>query len=238
MIKQLRASGGLWVNCGSTNLLIDPGPGSIVRCASSRPRLDPGKLDAIILTHRHLDHANDVNVMIEAMTEGGFKRRGVVFCPSDAFKGSPVILDYAAKLPRKIQLIKERGRYRVGEFAFTVSMRHIHPCETYGLKFRIGRTSIGLISDTGYFPGLEDFYRTDVLIVPVVFPKPRPGISHISLEEAERIIGRIRPKKAILTHFGITMLKAGPALQAKRMSARIGVEIIAARDGMSLDFKT
>ena len=27
------------------------------------------KLDAIILTHRHLDHAADVNVMIEAMTE-------------------------------------------------------------------------------------------------------------------------------------------------------------------------
>jgi len=53
MIKQLRASGGLWVSCGTSNILIDPGPGSIVRCASSRPKLDPGKLDAIILTHRH-----------------------------------------------------------------------------------------------------------------------------------------------------------------------------------------
>ena len=78
MIKQLRASGGLWVSSGETNILIDPGPGSIVRCASSRPKLDPGKLDAIILTHRHLDHANDINVMIEAMTEGGFKKRGVL----------------------------------------------------------------------------------------------------------------------------------------------------------------
>ena len=76
MIKQLRASGGLWVSSGETNILIDPGPGSIVRRASSRPKLDPGKLDAIILTHRHLDHANDINVMIEAF-EGervGLKR--------------------------------------------------------------------------------------------------------------------------------------------------------------------
>ncbi|MDD5771107.1 MAG: hypothetical protein PHO81_02585, partial [Candidatus Omnitrophica bacterium] len=44
MIKQLRASGGLWVSSGQANVLIDPGPGSIVRCAASRPKLDPGKL--------------------------------------------------------------------------------------------------------------------------------------------------------------------------------------------------
>ncbi|MFN7171153.1 MAG: hypothetical protein ACK4NT_07985, partial [Candidatus Omnitrophota bacterium] len=45
MIRQLRASGGLWISSGDINVLIDPGPGSIVRCASSRPKLDPSKLD-------------------------------------------------------------------------------------------------------------------------------------------------------------------------------------------------
>ncbi|MCX5703449.1 MAG: hypothetical protein NT066_03040, partial [Candidatus Omnitrophica bacterium] len=43
MINQLRASGGIWVSCKGTNVLIDPGPGSIVRCAASRPKLDPSK---------------------------------------------------------------------------------------------------------------------------------------------------------------------------------------------------
>ena len=81
MIKQLRASGGTWIRAGGVNVLIDPGPGSIVRCAASKPKLDPSSLDAIILTHRHLDHSNDVNVMIEAMTEGGFKKKGSLFLP-------------------------------------------------------------------------------------------------------------------------------------------------------------
>ena len=78
MIEQLRSSGGLWVSYKDTNILIDPGPGSIVRCAVSRPKLNPLKLNGIILTHKHLDHSNDINVMIEAMTEGGFKKKGTV----------------------------------------------------------------------------------------------------------------------------------------------------------------
>ncbi|MFA6129860.1 MAG: MBL fold metallo-hydrolase [Candidatus Omnitrophota bacterium] len=236
MIKQLRASGGLWVSSGLTNILIDPGPGSIVRCASSRPRLDPGKLDAIILTHRHLDHANDINVMIEAMTEGGFKKRGIVFCPSDAVGNDSVILRHAANFPKKIQIIKANHNYRVGDFSFLTSMRHIHPCETYGLKFKIGKTTVGLISDTRYFPELADFYKTDVLIIAVVFYEPRQGIDHLSLNEAGMIISTLKPGKAVLTHFGMTMLKANPLKQAEKLSKELGVEVIAAYDGMKLDF--
>jgi phosphoribosyl 1,2-cyclic phosphodiesterase len=236
MIKQLRASGGLWVSCGASNILIDPGPGSIVRCASSRPKLDPGKLDAIILTHRHLDHANDINVMIEAMTEGGFKKRGIVFCPSDAVGEDSVILRHAAAFPEKIQIIKANHSYHAGDFKFSTSMRHIHPCETYGLKFNIRRTSIGLLTDTRYFPELAEFYKTDILIIAVVFCQPRPGIDHLSLIEAQMIIDKLKPKKAVLTHFGMTMLKAKPLLQAEKLSRTLGVEVVAAYDGMTLDF--
>ncbi|MBU0548267.1 MAG: MBL fold metallo-hydrolase [Candidatus Omnitrophica bacterium] len=235
MIKQLRASGGLWISCGRTNILIDPGPGSIVRCASSRPKLDPGKLDAIILTHRHLDHANDINVMIEAMTEGGFKKRGVVFCPFDAVGDDSVILRHTTNFPEKIQIIKANQSYQIGDFSFTTSMRHIHPCETYGLKFKIDKTSVGLITDTRYFPELADFYKTDILIIAVVFYEPRQGIDHLSLKEAGIIIDKLKPKKAVLTHFGMTMLKAKPLLQAEKLSRALSIEVISAYDGMSLN---
>ena len=75
VIKQLRKSGGIWISLDDTNLLIDPGPGSLVRCLSSKPKLNPTKLDGIILTHRHIDHSNDINIMIEAMTNGGHKKK-------------------------------------------------------------------------------------------------------------------------------------------------------------------
>lgn len=236
MIKQLRASGGIWISYKGTNVIIDPGPGSIVRCSASKPKLDPTKLDGIILTHRHLDHSNDANVMIEAMTEGGFKKRGVVFCPSDAVSEDTVILRHAESFPEKIEILKANQAYRIGEFSFETSMRHIHPVETYGIKFNMGRTSVSLLTDTKYFRELENFYQTDILIIAVVFFEPRPGIDHLCLADAQQLISAVKPKKAILTHFGMTMLSAKPHIQAEKLSEKLGTEVLAAYDGMTLIF--
>ena len=165
MINQLRSSGGIWISYKGTIVLIDPGPGSIVRCASSRPKLNPALLDGIILTHRHLDHSGDINVMIEAMTEGGFKKRGVVCCPSDCLAEDTIILKYLMNFPQQIEILKPQHSYRIGEFEFTTSMRHIHPVETYGIKFNVNKTSVTLLWDTRYFPELKDFYQTDIVII-------------------------------------------------------------------------
>ena len=236
MINQLRASGGIWISYKGTNVLIDPGPGSIVRCAASKPRLDPTKLDGIILTHRHLDHTGDINVMIEAMTEGGFKKRGVVFCPNDALNEDPIFLKHVVTFPEKIEILEENKKYCVGEFEFMTSMKHIHPAVTYGLKFNMNKTSVSLLTDTRYFPQLVDFYKTDILIICVVFFEPRPGVDHLCLADAEEIIRQVQPKEAILTHFGMTMLRSKPHIQAEAMSKRLGIAVEAAYDGMTLEF--
>ncbi len=235
MIKQLRASGGLWVSYKGTNVLIDPGPGSIVRCASSRPKLDPSKLDAIILTHCHLDHSGDINVMIEAMTEGGFKKRGIVFCPQDALDGDGVIFKYLRAFPERIEILEPNKKYKIGNLAFETSMPHHHRVQTYGLRFNINGKTLGLLVDTRYFKELEDFYKTDILIVGVVFAEPRPEIDHLSLPEVVGLIKNIKPEKTILTHFGMTMLKAGPHLIEEHLTKELGLEVISAYDGMSLE---
>lgn len=236
MIRQLRASGGLWISDQGKSILLDPGPGCLVRASTSRPKLDPTKLDAIILTHRHLDHCGDINVMIEAMTEGGFKKRGILFCPQDALDDDPIILRHVKVFPQRIEILKENTKYKVGDFVFTTSMRHIHPVETYGIKFKIKKTSVSFLTDTRYFRKLNEFYATDIIIICVVFREPHPGIDHLCLDDAQQIIKDLKPKKAILTHFGMTMLKAKPHIQALDLSNKLGIEVIAAYDGMTLNF--
>ena len=148
MIRQLRSSGGIWLNWKSTNILIDPGPGAIVRVNSSRPKLDPSKLDAIILTHKHLDHSGDINVMIEAMTEGGFKKRGTLFVPSDAFGENNVVFKYAGNFPEKITLLSP-GQFSIGDINFTVPVKNIHTqVETYGLRFDFDGKIVSFAGDS------------------------------------------------------------------------------------------
>ena len=231
MIKQLRSSGGLWVSYKGTNLIVDPGPGSIARCALSKPKLDPTKLDGILLTHRHLDHSNDINVMIEAMTEGGFKKRGTVFLPADAIEEDPLILKHLRPVIGDIRILEEQKEYGVGEIRFRVPARQKHPVSTYGLLFDF-KPSVSLIADTKYYEGIEELYRADVVIINVVFYEDRPGIEHLSLPDARKIIQDMKPQTAILTHFGMTMLTHKPHILAEDLSDELNTRVLAAYDGM------
>lgn len=231
MIKQLRSSGGIWVSYNGTNVIIDPGPGSIARCALSKPKIDPTELDGIIITHRHLDHSNDVNVMIEAMTEGGFKKRGVVFLPEDAIKEEPIILKHLRGVIERIEVLEENKDYAIGAISFSVPSRQRHPVMTYGLRLHFNK-SVSLITDTRYFEGLEKAYNADIVIINVVFYEERPAVEHLSFADAQRIIEGIKPETAILTHFGMTMLTHKPHILAKVLSKELNIEVIAAYDGM------
>ncbi len=241
--KQLRASGGMWYSLDGYNVLVDPGPGCLVRCVSSRPKMDPMELDAIILTHRHLDHAADVNVMIEAMTEGGFKKRGILYAPEDALTEDPVVFKYVRNYLSHIEIIKEGGRYNLTDtVSFETPVKHHHPSETYGLNFFTPRSTISLIVDTRYFPELVNFYKGDVLIINVVRYKVdkdmKTWLYHLSIADVREMVTTLKPKVTILNHFGMTMVKAQPRKVAEELSQETGLKIIAAGDGMRFDLTT
>jgi len=232
VISQLLASGGMWLNLSGTEILVDPGPGCIVQ--STKRKLKADKLSAIILSHRHLDHSADVNIMIEAMTQGGTKRRGWLLAPADALETEPVIFSYLKDYLDGIEVLKEGKSYSIGNISFDTPIRHIHPVETYGMRFRTGEHTFSYIADSRYFDGLCQNYGAELLIINVVFLEPRP-IDHLSLPDAERIITELKPKVAILTHFGMTMWRAKPWEIAERLSQETGIKVIAARDGMKFD---
>jgi len=237
--KQLRSSGGVWLSVGETNLYIDPGPGALVRCLHSKPKLEPSTLDGILLTHKHLDHSGDVNVIIEAMTEGGFKKRGVLFAPEDALEEDPVVLRYLRNYVENVIVLKESAEYRIGEISFSTAQKHRHRVETYGVNFKIKPHTLSLISDTKFFPELPNLYRGEILIIHVVRLKPvvDEPIEHLSIEDVKTIIKKVKPKLTILTHFGMTMIRAKPWEVALELEKELGSKVIAASDGMKLDLE-
>lgn len=232
--NQILASGGLWLSLSGTEILIDPGPGCIVQSTKRKLRAD--KLSAIILSHRHLDHSGDVNVMVEAMAQGGLKKpRGWFFAPADALETEPVIFSYLKDYLEGIEILKEGKSYSIGNVSFTTPIRHIHPVETYGMLFKTGEHTFSYIADTRYFDGLCHSYASELLIINVVFLEPKPPIDHLSVPDAKHIVTELKPKVAILTHFGMTMWRAKPWEIAQRLSQDTGIRVIAARDGMRFD---
>jgi hypothetical protein len=46
----------------------------------------------------------------------------------------------------------------------------------------------------------------------------------------------VKPEVAIMTHFGLNMIKEKPYLIAERLSDETGIRVIAAHDGMKWEF--
>ena len=212
--KQLAASGGLYLEEGNTRISLDPGPG------------------AIVLSHRHLDHAGDVNVMVEAMTEGGFRHRGRLFCPSDALDIDPVVLNYLRRFPEEVVRLEPEQTDTAKDVTFTTSPLHAHQVETFGFRFG---DRLGWVTDSAYYDGIAEQHKADVMVIHVVLMQCRAELPHLCLADAERIIRDAKPRLAILTHYGMTVWRAHPWELAADLTQRIGTEVKAARDGMSLE---
>lgn len=227
---------------GTTQIHVDPGPGALVRALSHVPPCNPRELDAIVLSHKHLDHSGDVNVLIEAMTSGGFRRRGTVLAPRDAFDDGPVVLPYARRFVERVETLKpSAGPYRIGDVEIFTSMRHVHAVETHGLHFVYGDLRVAYLPCGKYFDGLAADYAArspDVLVINVLRYSDDMNVDHLAWTDACRVVAEVRPKVVVFQHFGTKMLEADPVRLAQQAEDDLGLRAIAAYDGYALDLET
>jgi phosphoribosyl 1,2-cyclic phosphodiesterase len=235
---QARHSGGLIWTMGGSTVWVDPGPGALVRALSSRPRIDPAKVDALVLTHAHLDHVGDATVVVEAMTRGGFARRGALYAPLTALEGEPVVFRYAQGHVARRELLSEGSRHELAPgLLLETPLAHDHGVETYGYRLSTADFTAGHVVDTYWMDALPRAYAgVDLLLVNSTREHGRDRrFLHLGLDDAELLIAAIRPRLAVLTHLGMQLppMRAGAAALA--ISERTGVPVIAARDGWRLD---
>jgi phosphoribosyl 1,2-cyclic phosphodiesterase len=217
---------------------LDPGPGALVRCAQADPPIDLSQLEGIIITHSHIDHCSDVNIVIDAMTGGGFNKGGTLFAPHSCLEGeNRVVMNYLRPFLDGIVTLEPSHAYHFGNLAFRTSIPHQHGTDTFGVTFDVDGTKLSFLVDTRYFPELPAAYLgSDVLVIYVTFldTPPHPRILHLCVDDVKEIVRGAKPRKVILTHFGVSMLEAGPATIAQQLTDELGVEVVAAEDGMTV----
>jgi phosphoribosyl 1,2-cyclic phosphodiesterase len=253
MLRQLRSTGGFRIN-GSLNIHVDPGPGAL--STGRRLSQNPEDLNAIVITHKHIDHCHDAPLLIEAImhscSQEGKK-------PECCLIGSETVLYGDENKDRGISLFDQKrlgnGNIRNGNIIVSYSGKALalssngsqasiictktsHRDKTgFGFTMELDGIKTGYTSDTEYFDGLPALFEgCNILIANNIRPDNGGGLSgHLYSETTARLLSEVKPLLAIITHFGVTMLDAGPENEAKRISDKSGVQTVAACDGMSVD---
>src|SRR5512136_1690911 len=238
-IYQARATGGIYME-DQRNLHIDPGPGALVRMRSVG--IDPLKTDAILVSHCHPDHYLDAEILIEAMTEGGTRKQGVLLASLSVIEGNgdfgPAISKYHLSKPKIVKIMQPftKVSFKPLEIAATPSAHS----DTSSVGFRI-QTSGGMISyvsDTQLVEQVIKAHRNSrLLIACVTRPLGQRIPHHLSTEDAGYLMEKCKPEMAIITHFGMRVIQENPETQAKWIEERSGVKTIAASDFMKVELK-
>jgi phosphoribosyl 1,2-cyclic phosphodiesterase len=239
-ITQKRRTAGIRIISENLNLHLDPGPGALVH--SINEGLDPQKINAVFVSHCHPDHYTDAEVLIEAMTRGMTRKRGVLAASKSVLVGNascePSISKYHQQMPeQKIEAVPNM-KFQVGNVNISVTeARHTDP-DTVGFRFETEDFGdFAYTSDTEYFEGIGKFYDgVRLLLLCIMRPAGKPWKGHMTTNDAIKIVKEARPEQAVLTHFGMQMIFKGPTNEAKLIEEETGVPTVAASDGMRINF--
>lgn len=237
-ITQKRRTGGIRVISESLHMHLDPGPGALIY--SLNMKLNPQKLRAVLVSHCHPDHYADAEILIEAMTRGMTRRRGILAAPRSVLFGNeicgPAISKYHQQIPEKVIETRPAVTFDVDHIrVVTAETRHTDP-DAVGYRLETQDVGdIGYTSDTEYFEGVGKPYEgVRLLLLCVMRPSGEPWKGHMTPEDAVKIVEEAGPEMAVATHFGMKMIFRGPTREAKMIEEKTGVPTLAASDGMRI----
>ena len=240
-ITQKRRTAGIRILGESLNLHLDPGPGALVY--SINEGLDPQKLNGVLVSHCHPDHYTDAEVLIEAMTRGMTRKRGVLAAAKSVLRGNnvcePSISKYHQQMPEKLIEAVPGVKFQIGNLNVSVTeSRHTDP-DTVGFRFETSEFGdFAYTSDTEYFEGIGKYYEgVRLLILCVMRPSGKPWKGHMTTDDAARIAEEVKPELLVITHFGMLMIMKPPDREARIIKERTGVDAVAAKYGMHIIMK-
>ncbi|MFB0544124.1 MAG: MBL fold metallo-hydrolase [Candidatus Hodarchaeota archaeon] len=239
MTTQMRWTGGIVLRGNDTQIHIDPGPGALIRALDLG--INPQKTEVIIVTHTHLDHYGDCQILMEAMAGGATKKGGVLLGSSSALIGdeqySRIISKYHEGLLKEKRVLTPGSSFSIEGIKITATPAYHSDPSTFGLIIEEEENGarIGYTSDTAYNQSLPIFYKNcELFILCCLRPFGKPWEGHLSTDEAIPFVEEVKPSLTVLTHFGAAFLKANPEKQAKIVEEKTGIKTIAATDGMSI----
>jgi phosphoribosyl 1,2-cyclic phosphate phosphodiesterase len=202
LVEQFADDGAL------TSVVIDTGPDF----RSQMVAVGAQDLHGVVLTHAHADHLHGIDDIRSFVYKNQHRMpvwgdtltmervlEGFAYCFETPNGSSYPPIGRAKIIPDLEQVFEVEGPG--GAIPF-LPLWQEHG-ESHSLGFRIG--DVAYCTDVSHFPDatIDKMGGLDVLVIDCLQYKRHP--SHLSLEQAMDWIGRIQPKRAILTHMHIPL---------------------------------
>lgn len=234
--KNHLSSGGIVLQVDENQFWLDPGPNALKNAAENN--INIRATTAILVSHAHLGHSNDTNAIIDAMTYSGFDKKGVLIASKSVINGSndfpPVLLPYSKTLLERYIAMEAGQMVGINDIEIKALKTKHSDQDAIGFKFFTSNFILAYSSDTKFAPELIDEYKgSNILILNV--PSIKDPKANLCIEDAIKIIKEVKPKLAIITHFGTDMVKGDPLSLTRNIQMAAGVQVITAKDSMVIN---
>jgi ribonuclease BN (tRNA processing enzyme) len=203
-----------YLEAGEARILVDCGPGTLEKMR--RMGISPHNVDAVFLTHYHLDHVSDLLPLIKlrAYTPTGEPQRSPKTLNIIGPSGLTELLNHLIHSNKFFEYLESLMNYRKYTALTTVEEgREYEICglkfssvpvtHSYGVayKFWDGRCSVVFSGDTAPDRRLIEFARgADILIHECSFPSDLLIGQHTGERELALIVAEARPRLVVVTH--------------------------------------
>jgi ribonuclease Z len=238
-----RASTSHWLQTENGTVLLDISADAPHRMAEEQ--LDWANLDAIWISHFHLDHCGGLAPFLF----------GTRSAPQVQQRQKPLSVFGARGLKNLLEAMDQANNYRLFQQPFPLELIEVEPESEFqilpelrartfstphtkeSLAIRLtDKTGTVLVytSDTGYSDELAEFAQgASLLLMECSFHRNKPVKKHLELAEAMELARRCAPQKLALSHLYFVWDGIDLAAEAQKLWAG---ETIEAYDGLRLEF--
>jgi ribonuclease BN (tRNA processing enzyme) len=238
-----RAAAGYWLQTESGNILLDISADVPHRMAEEE--LDWANLDAIWISHFHLDHLGGLAPFLFATRSATQTQQ----------RRKPLSIYGPVGLKKILQVIDQANNYRLLEQPFPVQLIEVEPesefellPELQGRTFSTPHTNESLAirlkdksdcvlvytSDTGYNEELVEFAKgANLILMECSFHKNKPIQTHLELAEAMQLARICEPQTLVLSHLYSEWDGIDLAAEAQKLWSG---ETVEAFDGLRWEF--
>ena len=234
--KQLRASGGIVLQSHGFQFHIDPGPGALVRAAEYGVNIRENT--GLIVTSPEIETSSDLNAVIYAMTYAGLDVKGVLISNAAVLNGTessqPILMPHYKKFLEKVIQIETTQRVGIELVEFSSLQTKNSPA--FGIKLYTPDFCLVYSSDTALSKEVvKQYVKADILILNCTNPAMVKSDHGLCSAEVIQILKAVKPKLALITHFGKKMLEADPLIEARNIQRESKIQTLAAQDGLVID---